>query len=197
MGAGAGSVEGDAAATCEIGDELPGHPPGTRAARLLPLDGLGAQGLVVDLDPVGVAVATDHGEEIFLAAGMEAEPETEPVGERDLLLDGLARVDAGLALVLDHLARHQVAAVRRGVEDDIRRPPLDAAVEYGLQRLVVAVVAVEGEVVAEEDEPVVGAPEDGKEAADRRQVLAVDLDELDPAGKGPHGLGMGGLDEAR
>ena len=43
-------------------------------------------------------------------------------------------------------------AVRGGVEDDVVRPPLDAAFQRRLQRFVGCVAGVEGEVVAEEDE---------------------------------------------
>ena len=64
--------------------------------------------------------------------------------------DRFRRVDRRRALVLDHLARHQVAAVGGGVEQDVVRPALDAAFEHRLQRLVGGVAAVEGEVVAEQ-----------------------------------------------
>ena len=94
--------------------------------------------------PIGVAVAADHAR--GSRPGEQAwKPSQRPKRsrERDLLLDRLGRVHPGLALVLDHLARHQVAPVRGGVEHDVVGPPLDAAVEHRLQRLVVAVVLVE------------------------------------------------------
>ena len=69
-------------------------------------------------------VAADHGEILILAAVVEAEPEPEPVRQRDLLLDRLRRVDRGRALVLHHVARHQVAPVRRRIEDDVLRAAL-------------------------------------------------------------------------
>src|SRR3546814_10211176 len=60
-------------------------------------------------------------------------------------------VDGGRALVLDHVARHEVAPVRGGVEEDVGRAALDAAFQHRLQRLVAGILAVEAEVVAEQD----------------------------------------------
>ena len=88
---------------------------------------------------------------------MEAEPETETIRQRHLLLDRFARVDRGRAFVLDHLARQQVPPVRGGVEDDVVGTSLDTAFQHRLQRFVGSVVAVEGEVVAEHDEAEIGA----------------------------------------
>ena len=52
-------------------------------------------------------------------AVVEAEPQAEAVRQRDLLLHRLGRVDGGRALVLDHVARHQVPAVGGGVEQHV------------------------------------------------------------------------------
>ena len=99
-------------------------------------------------------IACDHREVFVLAAVVEAEPQAEAVGQRHLLLDRLVRIDRRRALVLDHVARQEMAAVRGGIEDDVVGPPLDAAFERRLQRLVRGVVGVEGEIVAEENEAV-------------------------------------------
>ena len=104
------------------------------------------------LEAVVFRVAVDHGEIVVLAAMVEAEPEAEAVGERHFFLDRLARIDRASALVLHHFARHEVAAVRGRVEEDVRRPPLDAAFERRLERLVGRVAGVERQVVAEDDE---------------------------------------------
>ena len=98
-------------------------------------------------------VALDHREIVVLAAMVEAEPQAEAVGQRHFLLDRLARIDGARALVLHHLARHQVAAVRGGVEEHVGGAALDAALERRLQRLVGRVAGVERKVVAEDDEP--------------------------------------------
>ena len=47
----------------------------------------------------GLGVAGDHGEKGVLVAGMEADPQAEAVGQRDLLLDRLAGMNRGRALV--------------------------------------------------------------------------------------------------
>jgi hypothetical protein len=105
---------------------------------------------------------------------------------------GLARVDGGRALVVHHLPRHEMAAVGGCIEEHVGRPSLDAAFEHGLQRLVGGVRRLEGEVVAEEDEAVAGlAAQMVEEAGQRGDVLAMDLDELQPAAD----LSMHGLDE--
>ena len=100
--------------------------------------------------PKARGIAFDHGEERVLVAIVKADPQAEPVRQRDLLLGRLGRVDGGRALVLDHVARHQVAAVGGGVEQHVLRPALDAAVEHRFQRLVVGVLALERQVVAED-----------------------------------------------
>ena len=109
-----------------------------------------------------LGVAVHHREVVVLAAVVEAEPQAEAVGQRHLLLDRLAGIDGGRALVLHHVARQQVAAVRGGVEEHVGRPALDAAFERRLQRLVGRVAGVERQVVAEDDErgraPRAGAP---------------------------------------
>ena len=94
-------------------------------------------------------------EESLLVAGVEPQPQPEAIAERHLLLDRLGRVHPGRSLVLDHVPRHQVPPVRGGVEHDIVRPPLDSAVKNRLQRLVMAVVLVERQIVAEQQEPAV------------------------------------------
>ena len=136
----------------EILDVLPGDAARARAARDRPFAGLGAELLRRMVEPVALGIAVDHREVGLLVAGVEAEPQAEPVGERDLLLDRLARIDRGRALVLDHVARQQMAAVGGGVEHDIVGPPLDAAFEHGLQRFVARVLLVEGQIVAEQQE---------------------------------------------
>ena len=81
-------------------------------------------------------VAMDHGEVIVLAAMVEAEPEAEAVGQRHFLLDRFAWIDGGRALVVHHVARHEVAAIRGRIEEHVRRTAFDAALERGFQRLI-------------------------------------------------------------
>jgi len=108
---------------------------------------------------------------------VEAEPEPEAVGKRNLLLDRLGGVDRGRALVLDHVARHQMPAVRGGVEQHIGRSALDAALQHRLQGFIAGVGLIEGEVVAEEQEPPLRPAQLLQQQGKRRQVLAMDLDE--------------------
>ena len=162
----------------EILGELPGDAARARAPCHAPLQRVAHQLVVLDLELVVGRIAAHHVQVLVLAAVVEAEPEAEAVRQRHLLLHRLRRVDGGRALVLHHLARHQVAAVGGGVEDDVLGAPLDAAFEHGLERLVARVVLVEGEVVAEHDEAVRAVAQCSKAARQRGDVLAVDLDEL-------------------
>src|SRR5579862_9976587 len=84
-------------------DELPGDAAGAGAAGCRPGERPGVKIVRPQTKMRGIGV--DHREIVVLAAVVEAEPQPEAVGERDLLLHGLGRVDRGGALVLHHLAR--------------------------------------------------------------------------------------------
>ena len=122
-------------------------------------------------------IALDHGQVGLLAAGVEAEPEPEPVGQRNLLLDCLAGMDGGAALIVDHLPRHQVAAVGGGVEQHVARTALDAALEHGLERFVAGLAGIEGEIVAEQEAAPPAVGQQMEQARQALDVLAVDLDQ--------------------
>ena len=85
-------------------------------------------------------IALDHGEVLVLAAAVKTKPEPEPV----------ARIDRGRALVLHHVARHQVAAIGGGVQDHVLRPAFDAAFQHGLQGLVGRILGLERKIIAKE-----------------------------------------------
>ncbi len=74
-------------------------------------------------------------------------------------------IDRGGALILHHVARHQMAAVRGGIEQHIAGPALDAAFQRRLQRFVAGVVLVEGKIVAEEQEAPLRRRAEGAAAA--------------------------------
>ena len=126
-------------------------------------------------------VAQHHGKILVLRAIIEPEPQPEPVGERHLFFDRFARVDRGRRLVVDHVARHEMAPVGRRIEDDIAGPPFDAAFEHGLQRLVARVVAVKRQVVAKHDEAMLRGPHVVQRAWQGCDILAMDFDELQVA----------------
>jgi hypothetical protein len=78
-------------------------------------------------------IAPNHFQIFVLRAFVEAEPQAETVGQRDLFLDGLRWVDRRGSLIVDHVARQEVPAVRSRVEDDVDRPAFDTAFERCLQ----------------------------------------------------------------
>ena len=86
------------------------------------------------------------------------------------------------ALVLHHVARHKVAPVRGRIEEHVRRPALDAALERRFQRLVGRVAGVERKVVAEDDEPIGRVAHEAHQRRQALDVLAMDLDQLEAAG---------------
>ena len=83
------------------------------------------------------------------------------------------------ALVLHHLARHEVAPVRGRIEEDVRRTAFDAALERCFQRLVGRVAGVERKVVAEDDEPIGRLAQKHHQRRQALDVLAVDLDQFE------------------
>jgi murein DD-endopeptidase MepM/ murein hydrolase activator NlpD len=117
----------------QVLDELPGDPAVAGAPGHGPFDGLGAQVIFADVEGIMFAIARQHGEKFILAAIVEAQPQTEAVGKGDLLLHRLGRIDRGGAFILHHVAGHQMAAVRGGVENDVAGPPLDTSLQHGLE----------------------------------------------------------------
>jgi len=75
----AASGDSDAHAPGEVLHELPGDPAVARATGHRPLDRLGLELRLVDVEAVVGAIAPEHVEELVLAAVVEAEPETEAV----------------------------------------------------------------------------------------------------------------------
>ena len=132
---------------------------------------------------------------------MEAEPQTEAVGQRHLLFDRFARVDAGGTFVLDHVARQQMAAVGRRVKNHIVRTAFDAAFEYRLERFVARIVIVEGQVVAEHEEAELRGARDRHQFGQALDILAVNFDQLERmlalGGERHVDGGLRGFDERR
>ena len=127
---------------------------------------------------------------------MKTQPQPETVGQRDLFLDRLAGMDGGRALVVDHVARHQVAPVRGRIEDHIVRPPGQPAIQHRLQRFVLRIVMAEGQVVGEQHETLVfGVTQNRQQPTDTVQILARDLDQHQRQALRAC-LGMGGLHQA-
>ncbi len=141
------------------------------------------------------AIAAHHGEVVVLRAGMKAQPQAEAVGQGDLLLDRLAGIDRGRALVVDHVARHQMAAVGGGVEQDIVRPALEPALQHGLERLVAGVAGIEAEVVAEQEAAARLPGQQLEQEGQAVDVLAVDLDQGEAAGRGQVDPALDRLDQ--
>ncbi len=76
-----------------------------------------------------------------------------------------------------------MAAIRRGVEDDILGPAFDAAFEHRLERFVRSVFGVEREIVAEHDEALPGIAQKSHQLRQRLDILAVDFNELERGGR--------------
>src|SRR5260370_18508293 len=68
--------------------------------------------------------------------------------------------------------------VRRGVENDVVGPPLDAAFEHRLEGFIRSILRIEGKIVAEYQESVRSAAQERHQAGQAFDVLAMDFDEL-------------------
>src|SRR2546430_920351 len=97
--------------------ELPGDAPRTRAARGRPFQRLALKLVFGKLDAEMAAIALHHRKIFVLAAAVKAEPQSEPVRERDLFLYRLARIARGGAFVLHHVTRQAMPAGRGSVPD--------------------------------------------------------------------------------
>src|SRR6204780_104768 len=106
-----GLLERFAESSRQILDVLPGNAAGARAARDRPFAGLRLELVVRILEAEALGIAAHDRVIGLLVAGVEAQPQAETVGERDLLLDRLAGVDRRGALIVDHVARHQMPPV--------------------------------------------------------------------------------------
>ena len=128
----------------------------------------------------GHPVADDR-EVVLLVEGVEREPEPEALAQRDLLLDRLGLVDLGPDVagveVFAHVLRHEVPAVRGRVEEHVVRRRADGTVQDRLQRLVARLVCLEGEIVAEQDEPLGARFQRLHEVRKGDEVVLVDLDQ--------------------
>ena len=163
--------------------ELPGDAAAARAAHERPVErvALGAGNIAFVaaevLEPVG-----DDIEIGVLVERVEGKPEAEAFGKRNLFLDGFARMDffadAARFQVFLEIFRHQVAAVRGGVNEHVLRRRGERTVERDLERLVGGIAGVEREVVAKDDEAL-GTLFD--EFDDQRQIDEVALVDLDDA----------------
>ena len=132
-------------------------------------------------------VGLNHVQIFILAAFVEAEPEAEPVGERDFFLDCLVRIDRRRTLVFNHVARQEVAAVGGGVENHIVGTALDTALKRRFQRLVTRVACVERQIVAKQDEPERRAAQKPHELGQSVYVLAVNFDQFQRQGSRSRG----------
>ena len=64
-----------------------------------------------DLEAEMARIAVHHRKIFVLAAIVETQPQAEAVRQRNLFLHRFAGIDRGGALIVHHVARHQMAAV--------------------------------------------------------------------------------------
>ncbi|EKD60413.1 MAG: hypothetical protein ACD_54C00763G0001, partial [uncultured bacterium] len=127
---------------------------------------------------IGCSIAPDHLQIFILTAGMEAQPQPETIRQRHLFFHCLAGGDRRRTLILDHVAWHQVAAVRRGIKQHIFWPPFNATIQHGFQRFVMLVIMAERQIIAEQDELIGCGAQMAQQALHRWQILARQFDDL-------------------
>ncbi len=96
----------------------------------------------------------------------------------------------------------KMATVRCGVEDDVVRPPLDAAFQDRFERFVGGVFGVERQIVAEHDKAMRRTACERHQRGQAVDILAVDFDQLERSGlavacEGGIDAGMCGLHQRR
>ena len=121
---------------------------------------------------------------MLLAEGIERQPQAEAVRQGDLVLHGLVRmqfaVDHLPVLVVALALRHQMPAVRGGVQQHVFRCALQRAVEHALEHAIVALPGLERQVVAEQHERLRQADELFDHPRQVGQMVALDLDQPQP-----------------
>ena len=145
----------------------------------LPPGGLLEEGLLGQGHPLPLGQGEDDLLELGPVGDGVVDPHPEPGGEGELLLQGIGVVDVVLVLhvrpVLPGLP-DEVAAVGGGVEEDVVRLGLHAPLDDRLEELVLHLVLLEGEVVDEDDEPVVPVLHQGDDGGQVLELMLVDLD---------------------
>src|SRR3954452_5402419 len=135
-----------------VARELIRHAPAARAALQRPLQRLFAR-LVAPLAAERLQPVLHDVEVLVLIERIERHPQSEALRERNLLLDRLAGMDLvadvlGLQ-VLRHILRHEVAAIRSRVNQQVFRRGRHRAVKHHLERDIAVLGAVEAQVVTE------------------------------------------------
>ncbi len=137
------------------------------------------------IEPGFAEPAFDDGQVRILREPVERHPDPEALGQRNPLLDRVARMQFAVlrarhVRVVARLLGHQMAAIRRRVHEHVRQIARDGAVEHCLELLVTGLAGLERQVVAEHDVPL--GPRT-HQLDDRRQVaqpLLADLDQPQP-----------------
>ena len=91
----------------------------------------------------------------------------------------LAIDDVG-GLVVAHVLRQQMTTVGGGVQQHVFRRPGQGAIQHALERLVGVIAALEGQVIAIDDEAMRLLGQLGDQRRQCRQVVAIDLDQTQP-----------------
>src|SRR5215208_4208525 len=162
--------------------ELPGGAPAPPSVPAVPEERPLSQLFTRYLYPALLDEPGDHLQVPLLVGGGEGHAQAEAGGQRQLLLHGVAGVnvvaDGAIStfFALGEAFADQVAAVGGSIEPDVPGRLLDTAFEESLERLVLYLVLLEGEVVHEENKAR-AAPAQGIKQV--RQLLEVLLGELD------------------
>src|SRR3546814_13056632 len=91
---------------------------------------------------------------VVLLERVERQPQAEALRERYFFFYSFARMDFAVGLVLGaevfaHVFRHQMPAIRRGVDKQVLARGPDRAVPHRLQRLVARLAFLESQIVAQ------------------------------------------------
>src|SRR4028119_1551649 len=164
----------------ELVDELTRGAPGAPGVPAVPQEGLFAQALLGRFEAPLPREALDYAEVEFLVGGREGDAQAEAGREGLLLLHGVPGVDVVAVLPVGEALPDQVPAVGGRVDAHVFGRLLDAPLQERLERLVLDLVLLEGEVVHEEDKARSASPQGPEHPRQGAEVLLGDLDEPEP-----------------
>src|SRR5262245_56488050 len=148
---------GQRLAAGEVVDELLCAAARAAGAPERPAQRLGLQLVPGGLEPGARRVVLHHLEIGVLIERVEADHESEAIGERELLVDGLAHlevaggVETDLGVVRDALL-DQVPPIARGDDADVLSGGRETALERRLELAIARIARIEREIVAEDQE---------------------------------------------
>jgi hypothetical protein len=169
---------------------MPSHAARPRTALGEPSQGL----LAVKAEAEVTGIACDHIQPILLRTGVEAKAEAKSVGERQVIVNHIARIDcAGLLL---QIARNNVAAIGRDIEPNMGGPSGKPTIEHRADMPHPGIGLFKANIVNEDNRGTHIASKERKEIWKAVQIIAGHLNQSERFAARLHGH-TGRFDQGR